>query len=193
SLDTVNNVVCAEVDSFSQFVPGTTPPVAETTLAGAKLVLKAATPATAKLTFASKDPAIAVTPAGGGSDDPTIAGGRLRIATTQGSAFDVTHVLPPSGWKTIGTAGSVIGYKFKSKTGPIRTVLVRNGKQLKASGNGTALGVLVSTDPNPVEVVLTTGTRHYCLEFGGTTTLKPGVQYQARDAPAPGAARRSRW
>src|SRR5262249_46906008 len=108
SLDTVNNVVCAEVDSFSQFVPGTTPPVAETTLAGAKLVLKAATPATAKLTFASKDPAIAVTPAGGGSDDPTIAGGRLRIATTQGSAFDVTHVLPPSGWKTIGTAGSVI-------------------------------------------------------------------------------------
>jgi hypothetical protein len=99
----------------------------------------------------------------------------------------VTHVLPPSGWKATGTASAVIGYKFKSKTGPIRTVVVRNGRQLKATGKGIGLGILVSTDPNPVEVVLMTGTRHYCLDFGGTTTLKPGVQYEAKDAPAPGA------
>jgi YVTN family beta-propeller protein len=187
SLDTVNNIVCAEVDSFSQFVPGTTPPTVQSTLGGQKLLLKASVPAKAKLTVASRDPGIAVTPAGGGSEDPTITGGRLRITTSHGSAFDVTHVLPPAGWKVIGTPGAVSGYKFKSKTGPIRAVQVRNGKLLKATGKGLGLGVVVGTDPNPVDVFLTTGTRHYCLEFGGTTLLKVGVEYQAKDAPAPAA------
>ena len=185
SLDTVNNVVCGEVDSFSQFVPGTTSPTAENTLSGQKLLLKATVPARAKLSVASRDPAIAVTPVGGASDDPTIVGGRLRIATTQGLAFDVTHVLPASGWTATGSPGAVTQYKFKSKVGPIRTVVVRNGKVLKATGKGIGLGIAIGTDPNPVGLVLTTGTRHYCLEFGGTTTLKPG-QYKAKDAPAPG-------
>jgi YVTN family beta-propeller protein len=184
SLDTVNNVVCAEVDSFSQFLPGTTPSTVQSTLGGQKLLLKAAVPAQAKLTLASTDPGIAVTPAGGGSDDPTLAGGRLRIATSHGSPFDVTLVLPAAGWKAIGSPGAVSGYRFKSTTGPIRAAEVRNGKLLKATGKGPGLGVVVGSDPNPVDVIFTTGTRHYCLEFGGTTQTKPG-EYLAKNAPAP--------
>jgi hypothetical protein len=65
---------------------------------------------------------------------------------------------------------------------------VKAGKLLKVSGRG-ALGHELAADPSPVDVTVQTGTRRYCLEYGGTTSFKVGSQFVAKDAPtAPACA-----
>src|SRR5262249_56509432 len=94
--------------------------------------------------------------------------------------------LPKGGWTTIGTPGRNKGYRFTSKAGPIRRVVVIPGRRVKVIGTG-AFTATLSTNPNPVDVVLRTGAKRYCVEFGGVATFQAGKRFSAKDSPAPAA------
>jgi glucose/arabinose dehydrogenase len=155
-------------------------------LSGRALALKddAADPAHKAVKLASKDPTIDLGAGNGSGDDPTIDGGSLRVQSTAGG-FDDTYPLPAGGWSYLGDAGDGKGYKYKDAklvNGPIKAVTLKNGKLLKATGKGGGLGHTLATSPDPVSVVLQTGTRQYCLSFGGTTSFDAGRRFRAKDA-----------
>jgi hypothetical protein len=162
----------------------TTLPVSDELLGGKRLTLKAyADPANKRLLVVSKD-ALTLGGGNGSADDPTLAGGSLRVRTTAGCGgpCDTAYTLAAAGWTRIGPAGANRGYRFRSKSGPIRVVVVKRGRLLKAVGQGS-LGHALAADPQPVEVALQLGARRYCLRFGGTVTFKPPSQFGAKDAP----------
>jgi len=137
------------------------------------------------LSAVSKDPTITLGGGNGSADDPIAHGGSLRIRSNAGGGFDHTFPLPASGWRLIGKPGQNRGYKFTSTTGVISTrALLKPGKLLKAGSRG-ALGDPLATNPAPVELVLRTGNRTYCMRFGGTPKFKAGKLFTAKGAPAP--------
>ena len=152
-------------------------------IAGARLLLKDS-PREAKgsLVSLSHDTTITLGGGNGSADDPTQFGGSLRVRTTTGDLFDSTFNLPPAGWKTIGAAGQNKGYRFTSKTGPINRVMVIPGRRIQVVGTFTAT---LSTNPSPVDVVLRTGAKHYCLEFGANAKFQASRRFSATSAPAP--------
>ncbi len=197
-----NNAAMATIGSFgpctspgsttsTTVVAGTTTTTTVTTLpfvgqpvAGKKLVLKdSAKPTKRALTMVGKDASIDLGGGNGGTDDPTLAGGSVRVVSTAGG-FDSVHTLPASGWKRVGSGK---GYNYKDKTlaaGPIKVALVRGGKLVKVVAKGSALGHTLATNPNPVSVVLSIGGKGYCLTFGGSTKFAAGKRYSATSAPA---------
>ena len=119
------------------------------------------------------------------ADDPVQHGGSLRVYTTAGDGFDDTYNLPAANWKYLGKQGANKGYKLKGAT-PIKTVVVKPGKQLKILGKGTGLGHSLAASPEPVSVVLTLGELRLCMTFGGAVTFKEQKKYLGKNAPAPG-------
>ena len=105
-------------------------------------------------------------------------------------SLDHTYELPAANWFYGGDVGNDIGYPYRDRAqlaGPIRSVLVRNGRLIRIIGRGALLGHDISTSPDPVTVVLqigATGERH-CMQFGGSTRFVPGRLYRASGAPAP--------
>jgi glucose/arabinose dehydrogenase len=154
-------------------------------LGGKKLALHAgSSPARATLTVVSANSPVAL---GGPGDDPTVAGGSLRV---RGATFDVTYPLPAANWSLLGKAGQGKGFKYKDaalSAGPVKTAQVKTGTLVRASAKGAGLVQPLAGDPSPVDVVLTIGARRYCMEFGGTSTFKPGKVLTAKQAPAPAA------
>ena len=71
--------------------------------------------------------------------------------------------------------------------GPITKALLKGGRRLKVSGKGSGLLFSLATNPEPVDVVLTTGGKPYCMTFGGTVKFTAGRTYSAKNASAPGA------
>ena len=163
------------------------PGPSEEEISGRTLVLRDSTnPARKSLSLKSRE-AVNLGLGNGTGDDPTLAGGSLRVVS---GTFDDTYALPTAAWKLSGKPGQNRGYMYhdsKRVNGPIASVRITAGKSITASGRGTALGHSLATDPNPVSVVLTIGSHSYCATFGGTTTFAPGVRFRALDAPAPGA------
>src|SRR5262245_45665165 len=156
------------------------------TLAGTKLSLKVRPSDTTKqkLSSLAKDTSVSLGSGNGSADDPTLNGGSLRV---RGATFDETYPLPASAWLYDGKAGSNEGYKYRDKkllNGPIKSVNVKTAKQVKATGNGGTLGLVLGSDPSPVDVVLSIGGTRYCMSFGGTTSFAPG-KFSAKNAPAP--------
>lgn len=163
----------------------TFPPGAGQRLEGKKLSLKTKPTDAEKqgVTALAKDPSVTLGDGNGSADDPTLAGGSLRVVTAAGDAFDVTFDLPAEGWQLMGKPGANKGYKFRS-TGPVSVVLVKRGKLVKAVVKG-GLGLSLLTDPDPVRIVVTTGAERYCMSFGGTVVFDAELKYLAKDAPAP--------
>ena len=154
-------------------------------LAGNRLVLKDSPAGTKRtLSILSTDPTITLGGGNGSADDPTHFGGSLRVRTARGDRFDSTYNLPTAGWRTIGAPGQNKGYRFTSKTAPIKRVIVTPGRQIKVMGMG-AFTATLSTNPTPVDVVLRTGATRYCLEFGGTARFQASKRFSAKRAPAP--------
>jgi len=124
----------------------------------------------------------------GSADDPTLNDGSLRVRSSTGG-FDSTYPLPAAGWSYIGDPTAPKGYRFKNATGPITKALLKAGRRLKVSGKGSGLLHSLASNPDPVDVVLTTGTKKYCMSFGGTPTptFVAGRRYSAKNASAPGA------
>jgi polyvinyl alcohol dehydrogenase (cytochrome) len=156
-------------------------------LTGKQLVLRDSPDlAKRRISGGSKDPTITLGGGNGSADDPTLFGGSVRVRTATGDRFDSTYNLPKAGWTTIGTPGRNKGYRFTSKAGPIRRVVVIPGRRVKVIGTG-AFTATLSTNPNPVDVVLRTGAKRYCVEFGGVATFQAGKLFSAKDSPAPAA------
>ena len=155
-------------------------------LGGKKLLLTDDTekPQKRKLSLVSKDPAISLGAGNGSADDPTLVGGTLRVVASGGDGVDATYDLPSSAWKLVGKEGAGKGYALK-KAMPIKSIVVKPGKQIKITGKGADLNQSLASDPETVSVVLSLGELRYCFTFGGTAEFKPGKKYLAKDAPAP--------
>jgi hypothetical protein len=148
-------------------------------ITGTRLLLKTgAKPGKSALQLLAKDASIALA-------DPRQEGGNLHVFTTAGDAFDATYPLLPSSWKAIGKPKAIKGYRFKGGSGPIKLILVKAGKLVKVVGKGAQLQQSLTLDPQPVNVVLTTGAARYCMSFGGTPTFTAGKRFLATSAPPP--------
>jgi hypothetical protein len=100
--------------------------------------------------------------------------------------FDATHELSGS-WKYVGKSGQNRGYKWKSRTAAVRSVLVKPGK-LAIAGQGAGLGLDLDDDPNPLRIELGIGAHTYCLEFGGDDRrFKVNRLFRSTRAAAPAA------
>ena len=147
-----------------------------------------------KLTVLSTDAAIELGAGNGSADDPRLGGGTLRVRTGGGCGAsgvipcDSTYSLPASGWKLVGRRPNR-GYRYSDPTranGPIKAVILKSGKprQLKAMGTGSGLGHSLAGSPRPVDVVLTTGIKRYCMTFNGLQIFKPGKSFFTTNSPA---------
>jgi glucose/arabinose dehydrogenase len=163
----------------------TAPAGAGQALSGKRLVLRS-TPSPV-VRGVSKDTSLTLGAGNGSGDDPVLNGGTLRVAS---AAFDDTYPLPSGGWEYLGASGQQKGYRYRDPSqtnGPIKLVVVKNGKVVRITGKGSGLGHSLAANPEPVDVVLTSGARTYCMSFGGTTTFTAGKVFTAKDATAPGA------
>lgn len=144
-------------------------------LAGKKLLLKAT-----RLVLVSKDRSVT---AGGGArsgDDPTVAGGTLRLV---GTGFERSFTLPPSAWSLLSEKKPEKGYRLAGAT-PISAIVFKPGKLVKIVAKGDALAIPLDADIAPVRAELQMGARRWCFEFGGSVAWKAGKQWLATKAPA---------
>jgi glucose/arabinose dehydrogenase len=130
---------------------------------------------------------------GGGDDNPTLSGGTLQVtgtSRTEGGAvlFDDTYPLPAKAWKLLGKApDKVKGFKYTDKkleNGPINNLIVKDGKLIKMTGKGEGLGHSLAVEPGSVQVVLTLGTRRWCLTFNDTAKFKVDKSYRSKNQEA---------
>jgi hypothetical protein len=106
-----------------------------------------------------------------------------------GSAGVLSYELPASNWTSTGGEGAGRGYRYADKNrgaGPFRSVSVKPGRLVKAAGKGSALGLTLAGNPDPVGVTLAIGGARYCMAFGGDTRFRKS--FVARNAPAPAPA-----
>jgi hypothetical protein len=135
-----------------------------------------------KLTLRADDEGIVIGAGAGTRDDPTSHGGSLRVASAQ---FDQTYALPASGWRSSG-AGK--GYRYRDGSllsGPVTEIVIRPGA-IRIAGKGAALDQVLTTNPDPVTVMLQLGSSGVrdCMIFGGATSFQPDRRYRAQNAPA---------
>ncbi len=152
-------------------------------LAGDSLVLKGGIGS--KLQLASRDPAIALGRGDLSSDDPVLHGATVRVFSTAGDGVDLSYDLPADRWQYVGGAGRNLGYRYQRRSGAIATAAVTPGHLMKLTLRDQQLARLLAQNPNPVQVVLTMGTKVYQLSFGGTVTFHAQRLFRSRSAPAP--------
>ena len=165
-----------------------TAPFAGEPLGGQTLRLrtKPGRPEKSALVLVAKDRSVTLGRGNQSPDDPVANGGTLAIASTAGG-FSTRHDLV-GGWAYLGKAGRNKGYRWKSATAPIRSVILKREKFMKVVGRGSALGFDLAGNPDPVRVELGIGAHLYCFDFGGqAVAFKEGKRYVARRAGAPGA------
>lgn len=149
------------------------------------------------LAVSSRDTAITLGAGPGSADDPTAGGGSLRVRTAAGCGTgtqicDQTYGLPAVGWSVLGKPGKIKGYAYRDPdqvNGPIRSVVVKVGRRrvLAAKGKGSGLDAVLAADPSPVDVLVRTGAKRYCLRFPSAAKFKAGKRYVVTNAAAPAA------
>lgn len=169
--------VVASVIMFSAAVRAVTDP--DELIPGKKVLIKPAKIAKvlSKGTFAFPSP----------TNDPTIAGGTVRIFDTvlNGGAGDNTYNLPAGGWSGLGSPPGAKGWKYKG-TGtpgdPCKIVLVKD-TTIKAVCKGSDV-TLVTPFAGEVGVILTLGSasKRYCATFGGTNLKNDAKLTKRKDA-----------
>ena len=153
-------------------------------LAGSKLVLRKG-PLAEHLIVVAHEGVVAPLP--GGSEDPTRVGAVLDIGNPRTGEY-ARFEMGARDW-TVNALGTVFRFHNHLEKGPgseVRALVIKHQRQLKISTR--ALGITLDEEAQQaLSVVLTTGTRRYCLLFGGKIGKdKPG-RFVARNAPAPTA------
>ena len=151
-------------------------------LTGKGLTLRTA--AQNSVTAKSKDFSMDLGGGVGSADDPTVSGGSLRVRSVVGG-FDDTYPMPAGSWSVIGDPSNAKGYRYKDPdqaNGPIKVAMLRSGKLIKAVGKGAGLHHTLAANPDPVDVVLQTGTKRYCMTFAGTVRFTANLLFNAKDA-----------
>jgi len=136
-----------------------------------------------------KAPTLMASPVAGGSNDPILGGGSLRIVSAA-LGFDRTYPLPASHWTYVGSATRPVGFQYNDRhqaAGPFTKVLLRGGGSLIAVARGPGLTLTLPGVPAPVDVVVSLGRTRYCLTFGGQTGFRLNRAFTAKSAPAPAA------
>lgn len=124
-------------------------------------------------------------PIPGGTDDPRRTGARVEIGnpiTREWARLDA----PAAGW-SLNELGTLFRFRNASPKErlyePLRAV-IRHGKRIKIVGR--ALGITLDEPAQQrLAVILTTGTRRYCLVFGGTLRRDEPGHFVAHAAPVP--------
>jgi hypothetical protein len=157
-----------------ELLPGNVAAVEPATLA--KFVAKPVKPAL----FDLPDPA----------NDPVISGATLHFFdTVVRPDGDFTFTLPAgAGWKLLGSADDVRGYKYKgagTEGDPCKAVLIKP-TVVKALCKGSDVAVTLPFQGN-LGVILTMGAgpKKYCAEFGGTSKGDQTEVFKQIAAPAP--------
>src|SRR5262245_21987120 len=124
-------------------------------------------------------------PIPGGTDDPRLTGARVDIGnpiTREWARLDA----PATGW-SVNNVGTLFRFRNaspKERRDEPLTVVIRHGKRIKIVGR--ALGITLD---EPVQqrlaVALTSGSRRYCLLFGGTLRRDEPGHFVAHGAPVP--------
>lgn len=154
-------------------------------VSGRRLVLREGrSPARRRIVFSSRDGAIAAGAGPGSLDDPTLAGGTLRVAATGGDGFDATYDLPAAGWRPLRPERPQPGWLYEGD-GPVRTVRLLAGSRLDVVATGAALGHSLAAEPVHVDVQITIGAFRHCARFGGATRFVAGRRFVAKNASAP--------
>ena len=151
-------------------------------LTGKGLTLRTA--AQNSVTAKSKDSSMDLGGGVGSADDPTVSGGSLRVRSVVGG-FDDTYPMPAGSWSVIGDSSNAKGYRYKDPdqaNGPIKVAILRSGKLIKAVGKGAGLHHTLAANPDPVDVVLQTGTKRFCMTFAGTVRFTANLLFNAKDA-----------
>jgi hypothetical protein len=175
SLDTVDNVICAETTSLSQLVPGVPtvslppPPPGdpdEVPVSGIKMLLKRDSAGVEKGTFLTRDQDAITPPAVGGPNDPRTAGATLElISAAEGVA---TFPLPAVGW--LVTDSGVFKFNGALVGGPVKKGVIKPGKSIVVKLGDT--GIPLSGPQGTVAARFTTGDIRHCARFGPTTIVK---------------------
>lgn len=165
----------------------TTTLLAPVPIAGKNLLIKNKLPDKEeknKILVVAKDSEVAAGDVGSPADPRCVAdggggmGGMLTVSSaTSGQSHTTT--LPCENWKRVGrdpgTGNAPKGYKYTDKkllSGTCKSILIKNGKIVKilCLGKGPMnldYDLQEGQEQAPVDVVLTTGTRVHCAQFGG--------------------------
>jgi glucose/arabinose dehydrogenase len=174
---------------YVQLNPGevhkVTPPGFVEPIAGQTLTMTESSATKKTLNVLGKDSSISLGGGPGSSDDPTAGGGTVEVRTGVGETLVGTFPLASAGWSYTGPTTARNGLKFKAlnNTDPITSVSVKKGKTLSVKGKGAGLSYSIATDPNPVTISLTTGTKTYCTTFGGTTKYTSPKKFTGKKSP----------
>ena len=146
----------------------------------------ASDPDARRLFVLSEDPGIDLADTFGSANDPTVNGATVRVVASAGDAFDTTYVLPAANWRYLSKKGVLKGYRYRNAgSGPIHTVVLRDGAFVRIGGAGSGLMHSLGGDPGAVTVVIGLGERRYCMSFGGRTSFQRNRRFRATGAPAP--------
>lgn len=115
--------------------------------------------------------------------DPTSTGATATFGQVE-TGTTVTLDMPASGWS--GSPGRR-GFKYRSRSGPVRSARLVDGRSLRVSATGAGVYGLGGALQGAVGVEVQIGSVRFCSLFGGTVVRDDGSAFVARRAPAPGA------
>lgn len=154
----------------------------EETMAGRSLSLRQGKES-ARLVLMVHAPVVAPLP--GGTEDPTAHGGFLEISNPDTGEW-ARLAAPAAGW-SMNALGTVFRFRNTARGAPgLRSVVIRHGRKIKVKA--TTVGITLDEQTQGVLAAsLATGTRRYCMLFGGEVRRDQPGKFAARDAPAPSA------
>ncbi len=113
--------------------------------------------------------------------DPRLTGATALVGRP-GAGSPLALAMPAEGWTK--RLSKVTDYRFSSRTGPVRSARLIEGKLVLVSAKGLGAYSL-GTPQGTVGVVVDVGMARFCGLFGGTISTDNGQRFQAREAPAP--------
>src|SRR5262245_5085743 len=120
-----------------------------------------------------------------GTADPTVTGAMVSIGRI-GSGSATVMQLPASGWSRSGNSQPA-AYKYKSRTGEVRSARLTDKRSLRISARGEGSYALGGIPQGSVGVIVAVGDVRFCGLFGGAITKDDGTRFLARNAGAPAA------